>query len=163
MRLNIAKCCMSLRDYDHALEAYLRVLELEKLKKTGADEDLLYDVNANLGLIYHKRKEYDRARGILEDLRRQYPDRLPARTTLATVYKKMRLYDRAIPEFLFVIAQEPRNIVALNNLANIYRDTGQTEPARRYYEKCLALDPNNPVVLKNMQRLDGRLPAATDE
>jgi tetratricopeptide (TPR) repeat protein len=163
MRTSIARCDLALRDYDAAFDEYQRVLDLEKYRKAGPDQDRLYDANANIGLIHYKRKEFDKARQILEGLRENSPDRLPARLTLANVYKKMGQYELAETEYLFVISREPKNLVALNNLANIYRDTGRKGQARRYYEKCLVLEPRNPIVQKNMQRLEGKEPAPVAE
>jgi tetratricopeptide (TPR) repeat protein len=118
------------------------------------EDEELYEVLANLGLLYKSTGEYPRARLLLEDLKKRYPEKLEGRVTLGTVYKKLGFDALAAGELLFVLARDPGNLVACNNLANVYRDDGRFNDARKYYNRCLEIDPANAVVRKNIERLE---------
>lgn len=153
LRRQLAKCYFELRDYDNAMNEYLKVLQIQKLRAVPVDEDSLYEIKTNIGLIYQRKKEYGKAVEVLADLKNEYPGKLVARTALATVYKKMKLYDLALKEFIYVVNRDTMNLVAFNNMANIYRDTGRFDLAGNYYAKGLEIDPRNKAILTNLERM----------
>lgn len=158
----LAQSLFQLRDYDGAINAYVRAIAVEKRRGDKGDPKALYAVRSGLGAAYRMKGDHAQALAIMEELLQENPADLSVRTNLSSVYKKLGRHEDAFNQLAYVVERDTMNLVALNNIANMYRDAGQYADAERFYRQCLAIDPQNTVVLKNRDKLRQRMSGAAE-
>ena len=119
---------------DTAQELYNQVLKI--------DPNNLAALN-NLGTIYIKLGEHQKAKNCYEKAIRIDPTYADAYSNLGVVFKKLGEIEKAINCYKKAIELNPNFVNGHNNLGAIFKKIGEIEKAKDCYEKVLQIDPNN--------------------
>ncbi|MEM7368888.1 MAG: tetratricopeptide repeat protein [Bacteroidota bacterium] len=158
----------SKEEYNKALPNYLKAKSIhENIKAYKQLGQLL----ANLGTLYLRIKEYDKAIETLRQLIDLEEDMGPGGyklivqgwNVLGTVYEKLNLYDRALEcynEALEMVPKTPSRIAqmgTLTSLFSIYVKKHQPKQARDYYEQAfsIASEEENTYWLQRLHSIYG--------
>ena len=126
---------------DFAQELYNQVL------KTDPNHT---DANNNLGLIFKKLGENQKAIGYFEKAISIDPNYVIALNNLGIIFKELRENQKAIDYFEKAIAINPNFANALNNLGIIFQELRENQKAKDCYEKAIAINPNYVNALNNL-------------
>jgi len=121
-------------NYDAALSSYAKI---HKLHPKGSPE--LWN---NLGLLYTKMKQYEKAQEVYDKalvLRKDYPE---ANYNLGLLFVKTKKLEKAKTYFQKAIELRPKYAQAFYSLASVYAQLNEHEKAVEAYEKTLLLSPN---------------------
>lgn len=116
------------------------VKEIVEARRNRDEGDKAYD-----------RKDYARARELLEKAIEFFPNDVTTRNTLGLAYMNLGKYDEAIRWFNEVLSIDPLNAAAYNNLGFTYVESGK-DVARgtKLIERAIELDPANPGCLESL-------------
>jgi len=100
----------------------------------------------SLGNIYQKRKEWDKAIGILKEAIEENSTDVESYHHLAFSYFENKMIDEAIDVTQVVLDLHPNYLKSLLFLASVYKSLKQTEKSLIYLEKAIQVDPNNSAI-----------------
>jgi tetratricopeptide (TPR) repeat protein len=96
----------------------------------------------NLGIIYYKLKNFDKARAAYEQALQLNPSNSQSEINLALVYERLRRGGLARRTLERVLANDPENVEAHYNLGRMLEGQGQHEEAITHYRQFLASNPS---------------------
>jgi len=121
---------------DQAIESYHKALA-----------NLLYlnpqDAHLNLGIAHLSRKDYQKAKGHLEEAIRLVPDFVAAYNNLGQVYEGMGQYSKAKDAYRRALEYNPEYVDAHLNLGKLYYRTGERQKAIKSFDKVVRLEPRS--------------------
>jgi tetratricopeptide (TPR) repeat protein len=117
--------------------------------KKGKEESAVALAMLN-GLNCERSGEWDKAREVYEQIRKEHPDNLEAIHRLGIVADAMRRHMEAEQIFLFVLEKEPRNAEVLADLGYCYYLQGQLTKAESALAKATKLEPANQRYRNNL-------------
>jgi len=117
--------------------------------KKGKEESAVALAMLN-GLNCERSGEWDKAREVYEQIRKEHPDNLEAIHRLGIVADAQRRHIEAEQIFLFVLEQQPRNPELLADLGYCYYLQGQLTKAESALAKATKLDPANQRYWNNL-------------
>ena len=109
-------------------------------------------VFTNLGVIYQKENDYERAIKFFEKSINLFPESYEAYSNLGHIFLEGGQYDLAEKYLIKVISLKPDFFVAYQNLFNVYIRINQRKKAEDVLYKCLKIAPNNPQIISNLGR-----------
>jgi tetratricopeptide (TPR) repeat protein len=101
--------------------------------------------------------EWDKAREVYDDLRRQHPDNIEVVHRLGVVADAQRRHDEAERLFLLALTRERQDPTLLADLGYCYFLQGQLEKAESALLKATVLEPSNPRHWNNLGLVSGHL------
>ena len=131
---NQGNICQSKGDYDHAIEAFNKAIELKP-----DDADTYH----NRGFTYHVKGDYDRA---IEDYTKAIqlnPDSAEAYYNRGNAYREKGDFDHAVIEYTKAIQLNPDYIAAYSNRGIAYHGKGDFDRAIEDYTKAIQLNPDS--------------------
>lgn len=133
---------------DKALELYL------KAEKEDPDyPEYLF----HIGLIYSKKREWNRAQEYLKAALYHKSDFTEARLFLAETYYFEGQYDRAEKHIDMVLEEMPNRVDALLIAGDIARAKGQFRKARDYYQQVIRIEPGYTEAKIALRTMRGKL------
>lgn len=126
-------------DSDRALMLELESIWVKKIGVNPTDAE----AHTNLGAVYQKLGEYEKALTEYNKAKNLNPKNLITRMNLATLYQAQKDYPAAIQAYDDVLQFEPNNINARSYKAMCLMELKQFEKATNEYKKILTLEPNN--------------------
>ncbi len=145
--LNIGLVHYSMGNYTEALDHYLKALEEAKINKNDRDQSI---VHANLGNLYKRIKQFDKARESMEwalNYQLRTKDLLGASKSynnLGTLMKKQGKPEESLSYYLKSLElREEINSTAeiwfvLGNVGNAYLQKGDLDEAKVYFNRSLS-------------------------
>lgn len=109
----------------------------------------------NLGDVYAKDGEYERAEEAFAKAMEIKPDYYEALHNMGHVYMRMGQYDKAIATFENVLDKNPNIFQANHNLAVVYLEMGDYDKSIEYAQKALQIQPDyelSTLVIQEAQR-----------
>jgi len=104
----------------------------------------------NLGNIYQKRGETDKAAAMLKMALRVDSDQARTYNNLGILYSESGRNEEAIDAYEKALSIDPGKAKTYNNLANVYDEIGEHEKAIDNYLKSLELNPDGTSVYYNL-------------
>jgi tetratricopeptide (TPR) repeat protein len=132
-----------LQAFDELINAYETKGEVELAAQATQEtlakfpENLL--LKKNLAIFMVRRKDYDSAMKIYEDVLKQVPDDLDANLTIGTILCNQDKYSEAISYLIKAHEADPENFAAVTNLMSAYYNTDQDEKGGEMRNKLKAL------------------------
>lgn len=121
-------------------KAHAMVREGLKLAREGGNRRA-EAVGANLlGMIYHQKKDYDRAETAFRDALRLNPNSIETHINLGKSYFLQKKHDLAEREFLATLSRDSRNRAATYNLGLVCLARGNPEKAITYLRRIESPD-----------------------
>ena len=111
----------------------------------------------NLGLIYSKLSEFQKAIDCLKKAIEVNPSSLISHLSMAKVLFVTRKFNDSKKSYEKALEIDPNNVSAYVNLGVIALNFGEYEKAKVYCEKVLIIDPNNCNAFNNLGVISGRL------
>jgi tetratricopeptide (TPR) repeat protein len=108
------------------------------------------EAHYNLGIVYSKRNQHDKAVEHFETAREIEPEVLDHTVALAQSYAVNEDYGRAATLFEEVVARQPENLTAKNNLAVLSIREGDVEEAMGHVRDVLREDNQNVGALNTL-------------
>ena len=105
---------------DEALVNITRAHEIDPLSSA---------INSNLGAVYYRRREYDKAESQLKKTIELDPNSTRAHWLAGYVYEQQKKYDQSISEFKQALALSNNGPLALSGLGHVYAITGRRAEA----------------------------------
>ncbi len=131
---NHARQALEAKDYETAAGAWKAIVDL----RPGLPE-----ARANLGLMYHQQRKYDRAIEQFREGLRLNPKLLSASVFLGIDYYLTSRADLAIPQLRRASSLDPQQVLPRKWLAMSLFDTGDFAPAISELKQCQRLDPGD--------------------
>ena len=129
---------------DFAQELYNQVLKIEP-NHTGA--------NNNLGLIFQKLGENQKAKECYEKAIKINPNYLIALNNLGVIFKDLGENQKAKECYEKAIKINPNYVDAHNNLGVIFKNLGENQKAKECYGKAIDINPNYQAALINRGKI----------
>ncbi|MDF1879422.1 tetratricopeptide repeat protein [Sulfurimonas sp. SAG-AH-194-C20] len=98
---------------------------------------------ANLGALYAKFKEYDKAIKLYQQCIKIKPSYAGAYTNLGNALNKTKRHEEAVYFHKTAISLDDTSANHFSNCASAYKNLGRFDKAKSYYKKALSLDPNH--------------------
>ncbi|MCI0442959.1 tetratricopeptide repeat protein, partial [bacterium] len=140
--------------YDNLCSSYLRLENWEKAKscnmgalQRGIDFPALH---VNLGLIYHKDKQYSQAQKEFLDALSADPSNTSAHYYLANTLRATGQHEQALIQYQKALQLSPDNVFVVNGLAMTYIALKRDAEALTAFEKAAEIDPQNPAAHFNL-------------
>ncbi|MCI0617498.1 sulfatase-like hydrolase/transferase, partial [bacterium] len=140
--------------YDNLCSSYLRLENWEKAKscnmgalQRGIDFPALH---VNLGLIYHKDKQYSQAQKEFLDALSADPSNTSAHYYLANTLRATGQHEQALIQYQKALQLSPDNVFVVNGLAMTYIALKRDAEALTAFEKAAGIDPQNPAAHYNL-------------
>jgi tetratricopeptide (TPR) repeat protein len=140
--------------YDNLCSSYLRLENWEKAKscnmgalQRGIDFPALH---VNLGLIYHKDKQYSLAQKEFLDALSADPSNTSAHYYLANTLRATGQHEQALIQYQKALELSPDNVFVVNGLAMTYIALKRDAEALSAFEKAAGIDPQNPAAHFNL-------------
>jgi tetratricopeptide (TPR) repeat protein len=132
---------MKLEAYDEALEHLHAVQALvpENIK-----------VKCNLGTVYYKKGELEKASKLFEETIESSPETMTPYVYLPYIYVKQESMQRAVDTLTSAIDRFPRFTLFKNNLAVLYQLLERPEEAEKLYRQAVGVDPRDEVITRNL-------------
>jgi len=129
-----------------AIEAYnkLQYKDAELAFKKAIELDPKYaEAYANLGALYAKFKEYDKAIKLYQECIKIKPTYAGAYTNLGNALNKTKRHEEAVYFHKMAIALDAKSANHFSNCASAYKNLGRFNKAKEFYIKALLLDANH--------------------
>ena len=97
----------------------------------------------NLGVIFEKLEDYNKAKSCYEKAIEIAPNRADAHNNLGAILQELGEKQKAKECFEKTIEIDPNYADAHNNLGVIFRKLGEKQKAKECYEKAIEINPNN--------------------
>lgn len=138
---NRGRAYMFLEEYDKALADLEKSIELDHYD----DIDFAYRANGNIGLIYRKLGNYEKALDAFsQSISASNGTQADAFYLRGETYLEMGNYEAAIADYESAISRFPRYHLAYQSLGYAYYKTGQFDPASEALNQALAISSNSP-------------------
>ena len=98
---------------------------------------------ANLGALYAKFKEYDKAIKLYQECIKIKPTYAGAYTNLGNALNKTARHEEAVYFHKSAIALDDKAANHFSNCASAYKNLGRFDKAKEYYEQALRLEPRH--------------------
>lgn len=98
---------------------------------------------ANLGALYAKFKEYDKAIKLYQECIKIKPQYAGAYTNLGNALNKIGRHEEAVYFHKTAISLDDKSANHFSNCASAYKNLGRFDKAKALYEKALSLEPNH--------------------
>jgi len=98
---------------------------------------------ANLGALYAKFKEYDKAIKLYQECIKIKPNYAGAYTNLGNALNKTKRHEEAIYFHKTAIALDAKSANHFSNCASAYKNLGRFDKAKNLYEKAISLEPSH--------------------
>ena len=98
---------------------------------------------ANLGALYAKFKEYDKAIKLYQESIKIKPTYAGAYTNLGNALNKTHRHEEAVYFHKTAIALDDKSANHFSNCASAYKNLGRFDKAKKLYEKAITLDPKH--------------------
>lgn len=98
---------------------------------------------ANLGALYAKFKEYDKAIKLYQECIKIKPTYAGAYTNLGNALNKTKRHEEAVYFHKTAIALDNKSANHFSNCASAYKNLGRFDKAKSMYEKAISLEPNH--------------------
>lgn len=138
---------MNATDYNNlAIEAYnkLQYKDAELHFKKAIELNPKYaETYANLGALYAKFKEYDKAIKLYQECIKIKPSYAGAYTNLGNALNKTLRHEEAVYFHKIAISLDATAANHYSNCASAYKNLGRFDKAKKYYEKAILLEPNH--------------------
>ena len=112
-----------------------------------------FDALNNLGIIFIKLKENQKAKECFEKAIKINPSNLNILKNLGLLFKELNQNQKAKECFEKVIEIDPNYSEAHNNLGNVFKDLRNLQKAEECYEKAIELKPDNKDAYDNLNYL----------
>ena len=145
------------RNFDQAIEAYNQLLEL-------SPRDFL--ANRNLGLIYSRLEEWDKAIRYLDANRRNGDQAVQTIFYLVEAYSSSGKFNKAAGVLRSFLRRHGDMATIRLKLADILQERGRGDEARRELDAAYALDPTDyrhALISGNIHLVEGNVEAAENE
>ena len=96
----------------------------------------------NIGIVFSKKKNYQRAICSLDECLKQNPNYFHAYNEKGYILYELQKYHEAITTFKKAILLNPFFAESYNNLGNCYRELGNAEDAKQNFTKALQINKN---------------------
>ena len=96
---------------------------------------------SNIGAIYYKKNDLEKAAFYLEQSTAINPNSLEARNNLGNIYSELKRYKLAIKHYQAALKSDPLNVATLFNLGIAYNDSGNTSKAVEMFLQAVQIDP----------------------
>jgi choline-sulfatase len=140
--------------YDNLCSSYLRLENWEKAKscnmgalQRGIDFPALH---VNLGLIYHKDKQYSQAQKEFLDALSADPSNTSAHYYLANTLRATGQHEQALIQYQKALELSPDNVFIVNGLAMTYIALNRDPEALSAFEVAAGIDQQNPAAHFNL-------------
>jgi choline-sulfatase len=140
--------------YDNLCSSYLRLENWEKAKscntaalQRGIDFPALH---VNLGLIYHKDKQYSLAQKEFLDALSADPSNTSARYYFGNTLRATGQPEQALMQYQKALELSPDNVFVVNGLAMTYIALKRDAEALSAFEQAARIDPQNPAAHFNL-------------
>ena len=134
-------------DYNNiAIKAYnsQQFKDAEIAFKKAIELDPNYgEAYANLGALYAKFKEYDKAIKLYKKCIKIKPTYAGAYTNLGNALNKTGRHEEAVYFHKTAISLDDKSANHFSNCASAYKNLGRFDKAKEYYKKALQLDPEH--------------------
>jgi tetratricopeptide (TPR) repeat protein len=131
-QFNLGVHLYSQRDFSKAIQAYLKVIELDPT---------YVEAYNNLGIIYQTIGDVDRAFGAYQRSTEINPKYEKGYNNLGILFFLKGRYEEALGSFQKALAVNPHNIEAHINLGILFKRKGESKKAIESYQKALAVNP----------------------
>ena len=131
---------------NQAIQAYNkgRYKDAEVLFKKAITAQPNYgEAYANLGALYAKFKQYDKAIALYKEAIKHKPHYAGAYTNMGNALNKTKRHEEAVFFHKTAIALDATQANHFSNCASAYKNLGRFDLAQKYYEKALELEPNH--------------------
>ena len=98
---------------------------------------------ANLGALYAKFKEYEKAIKLYQTCIQLKPSYAGAYTNLGNALNKTDRHEEAVYFHKTAISLDDKSANHFSNCASAYKNLGRFREAKNYYKQAIALDPNH--------------------
>ena len=98
---------------------------------------------ANLGALYAKHKEYDKAIKLYQECIKIKPTYAGAYTNLGNALNKTGRHEEAVYFHKAAISLDAKSANHFSNCASAYKNLGRFSEAKEYYKKALSLEPTH--------------------
>jgi hypothetical protein len=98
---------------------------------------------ANLGALYAKFKEYDKAIKLYQECIKIKPTYAGAYTNLGNALNKTKRHEEAVYFHKTAISLDDKSANHFSNCASAYKNLGRFDKAKSLYEKALSLEPHH--------------------
>lgn len=144
MRIELARAQLAAGAVDDALASLSSAWELmPDSPRTGLA----------LASVHFNRRDYARAREVIEDVLRRTPENLSALNMLGATEMRMGEHDAAQASFERALSLDPGFLAARLNLATLERARGRPEAARRRHEAILEDHPEQTFSMRELASL----------
>jgi choline-sulfatase len=140
--------------YDNLCSSYLRLENWEKAKSCNTAA-LQQGINfpafhVNLGLIYHKDKQYTQAQKEFLDALSTDPSNTSAHYYLANTLRASGRHEQALIQYQKALELSPDNVFVVNGMAITYIALKRDAEALKAFEQAAKIDPQNPAAHFNL-------------
>lgn len=146
--LEKAKALEQAKDYCHAQEIYLKILQNDQYNMAA---------RFSLGLIYIHLNELVLAHECFATLYQQFPNEIPIQYNLAYVARRMGKYEQAIQIYCKLIKNDPDNSSIHFGMANAYLTLQDFNNGLHFYEKARKSAAIVHPQLKDMPNLNNKI------
>lgn len=142
-------------DTDPEILYALERIYQKKLEIAPKDPEL----NANLGAIKQKQKDYVNALYYYKKAEEygatssDINSKINTRLNIGTLFQAQKNYDKAIEIYRSILIEYPNNLNANLYMAQCLQEKGETSKAIDSYEKVLSLDPTNSTIRQEIVAL----------
>ena len=98
---------------------------------------------ANLGALYAKFKEYDKAIKLYQECIKIKPTYAGAYTNLGNALNKTARHEEAVYFHKLAISLDDKAANHFSNCASAYKNLGRFDKAKEFYQKAISLEPNH--------------------
>jgi len=128
---------------------------IDSFEKAVVLEDTNPALYTEIGKLYLKQNDLEKARENFEKAKQVKPNYSEARLQLGLIHFNEGQMDDAALEFETVIGINPNDSNALYSLGLIYSNRGEKEKAISLFERVLELNPGNENVINKLEELGG--------
>jgi tetratricopeptide (TPR) repeat protein len=140
--------------YDNLCSSYLRLENWEKAKScnmAALQRSIDFPaLHVNLGLIYHKDKQYSLAQKEFLDALSADPSNTSARYYLANTLRATGRHEQALIQYQKALELSPDNVFVVNGLAMTYIALRRDAEALSAFEQAARIDTQNPAAHFNL-------------
>jgi tetratricopeptide (TPR) repeat protein len=131
--------------------------EAQAMYETALVRDPYYmDAKVNLSTVLLKKKDFQGATAILEEIHGTTEPTVPTLNNLAHAYSSLERYTEAEPLYLKSLALEPTQALARVGLADLAFRRGDAERGTRLCREALASDPENQQARTVLEHYTGK-------
>lgn len=120
------------------------------------NDEVKSTVYNNLGLLYCKHGDYEKAAECYEAALHDDPDNAYARNNIAKIYYEMGEYDKAVREAEKALELHPKLYQAASLLCMIHAIEGRDGESEKYFRRAVAAGESSAALKATLTRLTGK-------